>query len=270
MSPAFLNETAYRQFRAMPPNQGVNTTTHTAIVADQAGKEHRCYVKLLPDPTSPRLVCEALGWVLTGAAGLLRPDFGAVLLVPVSKLPDPLRSHSSLAGLATCPSWCASEINPGRQVAHARMGHYDIARERKSLLEAKTSRQIAAFDEWADVADRNLGNVVVTPKKTYHPIDHETLLYDTLWTDKTMARKSLLSMAEQKLDAEKLKRFKVDMCNAAKGHAAALANAQASLQDVIDSMFDPPVNQQKWQQVLGALQTRSEQTWMSDRLKVIA
>jgi hypothetical protein len=266
----FLDESAWRQFRSKPANQGLNSTTHTAVVADESGAEHRCYVKLLPDPTSPALLCEALGWVLAGHAGLLHPPFGAVVLIPVPKLSACMTLPPAVMALERCPAWCAAEISPGRQVAHGRMKYFDLARERDKLLGTKPARTIAAFDEWTDLQDRNLGNVVVTPKGTYHPIDHETLLFQTLWPKDAYLRKTLLTLATSKLAEEKLKRFKVEMANVAKGHAQALVDAQAALEEIIESVFEP-ADIPEWKiAILHELRTRSEPDWMANHLGVFA
>jgi hypothetical protein len=266
----FLDESAWRQFRSKPANQGVNSTTHTALVADAAGVEHRCYVKLLPDPYSPALLCEALGWVLAGHAGLLHPPFGAVVLVPVAKLAACMKLPPAVMAMDRCPAWCAAEIAPGRQVAHGRMKYFDLARERTKLLGTKPARAIAAFDEWTDLQDRNLGNVVVTPKGTYHPIDHETLLFETLWPVGAYTRKTLLTIATASLADDKLKRFKVEMAGAAKGHRPALAAAQTALEEIIEKVFDVPDIPARKTAIMDALTTRAEPDWMSGHLGVIA
>lgn len=271
MSVPFLDASAWRQFRSKAGNQGLNSTTHTAVIADQAGAEHRCYVKLLPDPASPALLCEALGWVLSGHAGLLRPPFGAVVLVPVAKLAACMKLPPAVMALEDeCPAWCSAEISPGWPVAHGRMKYLDLAFARSKLLATKPARAIAAFDEWTDLQDRNLGNVVLTPKGAYHPIDHETLLFETLWPKGKFIRKTLFTMACAQLAQEKLTRFKVEMANAAKGHATALIAAQAALEEIIEAMFEPvdiPANKAA---ILGALQTRSQPDWMPNHLGVFA
>lgn len=265
-----LDESAWRQFRSKAVSQGLNSSTHTAIIADAAGVEHRCYVKLLPVQDSPGLLCEALGWVLAGHAGLLRPPFGAMVLVPVAKLASCMKLPPDLMTEDVCPAWCASEIYPGRQVGTGRMNIYDSARERNKLLGNKSARLIAAFDEWTDVQDRHLGNVLVTPKGTYHPIDHETLLYHVLWPKNSYKRQTLLIAATDKLDDEKLKRFKVEMSNLAKGHRAALLAAQAALEEIIEAVVEIAQIPDAKASILGALQTRSEPDWMSNHLGVFA
>jgi hypothetical protein len=49
-----LDQTTWRQLRSKAGNQGLNSKTHTAVIADQAGAEHRCFVKLLPDTGKPK------------------------------------------------------------------------------------------------------------------------------------------------------------------------------------------------------------------------
>lgn len=79
-----------------------------------------------------------------------------------------------------------------------------------------------------------------------------------------------MTIAGNTLADEKLTRFKVEMANAAKGHATALAGAQAALEEIIEAMFEPADVATSKSAILDALQTRSQPDWMSTHLGVIA
>lgn len=111
-----LDQFAWREYRDKPAMETANPV-HTAMVADEAGNVRLCYVKLTPNMAEPTLLCEALGWVLAGHAGLRRADFAAIILVDKSKLAKSL----TLNYLCTAfdgpfiPAWCTEAV-PGKVI----------------------------------------------------------------------------------------------------------------------------------------------------------
>ena len=116
-----LDASAWREYRGQPGKATANST-HIAVVADDAGVERICFVKLAPRLDKPTLLCEALGWVLAGHAGLRRSEFGAIILVNKARLAksQPLTLECAAFQGDFIPAWC-SEAIPGNSVlSHAK------------------------------------------------------------------------------------------------------------------------------------------------------
>lgn len=267
MSVPILDASAWREFRGKPANSGINATTHMAKIADATGKLRDCFVKLLPTDT-PALLCEAIGWLLARKSDLSYPAFGAIILVPVEELRKCSPLPPEFDGMALCPAWC-SEVVSGKTVKQIHSMAFYVAR--KNCLRSKDARKIAAFDQWSDLRDRNFGNVIAAAKGGYVAIDHETLLHDLLWipAGRNYKEWSLLIEARTYLDAATIKKFLVDMANAAKGHAKALQDAKADLADIVAKLA-PGNATALTLSIEQALDVRSQPYWLSNKLGVIA
>lgn len=267
MSVVILDASAWREYRGKPANSGANETTHLAKIADQSGKLHDCFVKLLL-PNGPALLCEAMGWLLARTSDVPCPAFAAIVMVPVEEL----RKHGPLPpkfdGMALCPAWC-SEVVAGKSVRQVHKMLFFIARG--NCLRSKDARKIAAFDYWSDLRDRNFGNVIRSANGGYVAIDHETLLHDLLWLPCGIKfeERSLFVEARKNLSTADFQRFQMDMAGAANGHSQALDDAREDLRDIIAKILsiDPAPATES---IMAALGRRSGPGWMSDELKVIA
>jgi len=180
-----LDASAWREYRGQPGKATANST-HIAVVADDAGVERICFVKLAPKLDKPSLLCEALGWVLAGHAGLRRAEFGAIILVDKGRLAksQPLTIECAAFQGEFIPAWC-SEAIPGNSVlSHAKSPSkpgMQFITEHKTFLNSNDARKFAAFDQWTGLRDRNMGNVLRHKAGGYASIDHETMLHDILW-----------------------------------------------------------------------------------------
>lgn len=267
MSVPILDASAWREFRGKTAPSGINQTTHLAKVADAKGMLHDCYVKLLPTDT-PALLCEAIGWLLARKSDVACPSFGAILLVPVDKLRECTPLPAEFNRMTLCPAWC-SEVVAGKTVKQIHTMAYFVAR--KNCLRSKDIRKIAAFDEWSDLRDRNFGNVIASSKGGYVAIDHETLLHDLLWipAGRNYVEWSLLKEAKSALDAASVKKFQVDMANAARVHAKALLDVAVDLNAIV-SQLQPGNSEALSQSIHQTLAARSQPDWLSNKLGVIA
>lgn len=267
MSVEILDASAWREFRGVPPSKGINETTHLARIADSSGGMHNRFVKLLPLNT-PALLCEALGWILAKRSNVSCPDFGAIVLVPVQELQKHQKLSARFLGMLFCPAWC-SEIVQGRSVAQVHKMAYFLAK--KECLRSKDAKKIAAFDQWTDLRDRNFGNVIRSSRGGYVAIDHETLLHDMLWSTIgiTYEERSLLEEARSALDSTEIKKFSVDMANAAKGHSQALQDAEKDIENIIGKLF-PTNAATAFNTIKAFLEQRAQSDWLSNQLGVIA
>lgn len=268
---AMLDASAWREYRGQPGKATANST-HIAVVADVAGVERICFVKLAPKLEKPTLLCEALGWVLAGHAGLRRADFAAIILVDKAKLAksQELTSECSAFQGDFIPAWC-SEAIPGQSVlssakSPSKPGMRFIS-DHKSFLNSADARKFAAFDQWTGLRDRNMGNVIRHKAGGYASIDHETILHDILWGVSNFNHNCLVKHAEKALDAKRGKAFKADMTRAAAGHSGALASAQAELVALLNLLLAGAAVEHAT--AMGFLSARSQRGWLAGELGVL-
>lgn len=266
-----LDASAWREFRGQPGKATANST-HIAVVADDSGVERICFVKLAPKLDKPTLLCEALGWVLAGHAGLRRAEFGAIILVDKARLAKNQQLTVDCAAFQGefIPAWC-SEAIPGNSVlstakSPSKPGMQFIT-EHKTFLNSKDARNFAAFDQWTGLRDRNMGNIIRHKAGGYASIDHETMLHDILWVTSDFNQNCLVKHAEKALDSKRAKAFKADMTRAAAGHAGALASAQEELRALLHLLL--PGAASDHDAAMSFLAARSERGWLAGELGVL-
>lgn len=266
-----LDASAWREYRGQPGKATANST-HIAMVADSAGVERICFVKLAPKLDNPTLLCEALGWVLAGHAGVRRSEFGAIILVDKDRLSksQPLTFECTAFHGDFIPAWC-SEAIPGNSVlSHAKSPSkpgMQFITEHKTFLNSSDARKFAAFDQWTGLRDRNMGNVIRHKASGYVSIDHETMLHDVLWVSSDFNHNCLVKHAEKVLDVKRLKAFKADMTRAAAGHAGALAKAEVELNALLNLLLPGAVAEHA--AAMNFLADRSQRGWLAGELGVL-
>lgn len=267
MSVSVLNPTAWREFRGTPSCPGVNNTTHLAKISDTTGKLHDCYVKLLPTNT-PALLGEAVGWSLARAADVSCAPFAAIVMVPLAQLRKNITLPPEMDGWDVCPAWCC-ELVPGNSMRQIHKWLFMLAL--RKCLRSHDVREIAAFDYWSDLRDRNMGNVIRSQGGGYIAIDHETILHDILWppAGKIFYERSLLAEAEKALSAEELKKFHGGMALAADKHLDALSEVGAEIDRLIQMIY-PHLAATLTPRVMKMLKTRAQKGWLAAEIGVIA
>ncbi len=266
-----LDASAWREFRGQPGKVTANST-HIAVVADGAGVERICFVKLAPRLDKPTLLCEALGWVLAGHSGVRRSEFGAIVLVEKARLAksQPLTVDCATFQGDFIPAWC-SEAIPGNSVlSHAKSPSkpgMQFIIEHKTFLNSIDARKFAAFDQWTGLRDRNMGNVILHKAGGYASIDHETILHDILWGTSDFNHNCLVKRAEKALDSKRVKAFKADMTRAAAGHSEALSSARAELNALLNLLLPGAVAEHT--AAMNFLAVRSQRGWLAGELGVL-
>jgi len=265
-----LPATAWREFRGEPSQKGLNKTTHLAMVEDGTGKWHRCYVKGCP-PNWRTPLTEAIGWLIAEALDLPRPEFAALVMVPLDKL----RAHMALdqhwLNYPEMLAFCASAVD-GKSASH---GWKWLAHLRtKRIYERPEVARVGAFDLWADNQDRNTGNLIVKPSGECVPIDNEFILYSLLWAGQvpfSVGHTSLLAESEQRLSSHAQTRFKVDMAQQGKKHQSALSAVAPRLHQAVVSLVpDPAAANALSANVQQYLGSRAHPDWLATSLGVIA
>ena len=266
-----LDASAWREYRGQTGTATMNSS-HIAMVADEAGVHRLCFVKLAPKTDSPSLLCEAMGWVLAGYAGLRRADFVAIILVEKAKLAqsEELNVDCSAFQGDFIPAWC-SEAIPGNSVMSSAKSTLkpgmQFLHDYKTFLNSADARKFAAFDQWTGLRDRNMGNVIRHKAGGYASIDHETLLHDILWGASHFNLNCMVKHAESTLDTKRVRAFKADMTRAAAGHAGALKSARTELNSLLNLLL--PNDATTHATAMDFLTTRSQSGWLASALGVI-
>lgn len=264
-----LPATAWREFRGEPAQKGLNKTTHLAMIEDPSGKLHRCYVKGCPPDWATPLT-EALGWLLAEALNLPRPEFAALVIVPLDKLRQSMAMDQHWLNYSEMLSFCASAVD-GKT---ASQGWQWLAHLRtKRLYKRPEIARISAFDQWTDNQDRNTGNLIVKPDGHHVPIDNEFILYSLLWAPKmrfNIDHRSLLAEGEHRLSNSEYARFKIEIAREGKLHNAAFSSVEPKLQQVISLLIsDSTVANTMWASIQQFLARRAHPDWLSTQLGVI-
>lgn len=174
-----LPDTAWREFRGQP-KQGLNKTTHLAVIQDPAGKLRHCYVKMTPDDW-PSPITEAIAYLIAEALDLPRPGFAALLFAPINKLKDCLKLDQHWLRSSHAIAFCCEAV-PGRDLNQMWKWIADIRKAK--FFRSPEVGQVAAFDLWTANQDRHTGNVIKSGGR-YVPIDNEYILYPLLWNNVT-------------------------------------------------------------------------------------
>lgn len=259
-----LPDSAWREFRGAPATQGLNMTTHQAVIADANGHEHKCYVKAAPQGNAMPLT-EAVGWLVADSLELPRPAFAAVLLLPIQKLRQHMKLDQHWMGYNHTLAFCSSTV-PGKHI-HTRWQWLAKLRKARAFQHEDVPR-IAAFDMWVENQDRHTGNFLRTKEGQYVPIDNEFILYSLVWAaTMTVKHNSLREEARAVLKAAGYTKFEISMVLASKLHEAALKKASPALEQFICALHsDPSQGVAAATAILQFLEQRAHPDWLATQL----
>lgn len=260
-----LPETAWREFRGTAASQGANLTTHQALIVDHQGREHRCYVKAAP-PGNLMPLTEGIGWMLSDALESPRPEFAAVVLLPLPKLGRHMKLDQHWLRYPNTLAFCCSAV-PGKHL-QARWKWWTRLRTARAFQHPDLAR-IAAFDMWVENQDRHTGNFLRTKEGNYVPIDNEFILYSLVWAaNLTVAPHSLKDEARAVLKSAGYSKFEVSMVLASKLHEGAFRKAAPALQQFVHALFsgNPAQGMAVAAAILQFLGQRGQPDWLANEL----
>ncbi len=263
-----LPSSAWREYRGGPPKKGLNQTTHKAMIADPTGKLHHCYVKVCP-ANFPTPLTEAMGWLLAEALELPRPEFAALIMVPLNKLRQFIPLDQHWLNYAETLAFCSSVVD-GKTASQGWKWSAHL-RTAKIYKRPEVSR-ISAFDHWVDNQDRNTGNLIVNGDGYCTPIDNEFILYSVLWNGSvpfSVSHNSLLSEGKKYLRGDAYSRFMMDMALQSKLHDAALRLATPKLHALVQSIIPAQHANALWDNIQQYLGSRAQTDWLANELGVI-
>lgn len=169
--PTFLPSSHYIRM-VRPEMGGAMALTHLAIVKDESGAEARAFVKHFPEHAYRGLFNEWFGYAMMSALGIPQPK-AAVLSAPI---PGTGMFGYAYVSFQPMPR---SEGTPKEIYNLADAQHWMIVANR--LLECHSYAGMIAADQLCINADRNLGNIVFTGKKSFVVIDHSEILGGNAW-----------------------------------------------------------------------------------------
>lgn len=263
-----LPSNAWREYRGVPPKKGLNQTTHKAMIADHTGKLHHCYVKVCP-PNFPTPLTEAIGWLIAEALDLPRPEFAALIMVPLNKLRQCMPLDQHWLNYPDTLAFCSSVVD-GKTASYGWKWFAHI-RSAKIYKRPEVAR-ISAFDYWVDNQDRNTGNLIVNGDGHCTPIDNEFILYSLLWkgiVPFSVNHNSLLVEGKKYLRGDVYDRFVMDVAFHSKLHDAALSVVIPKLQLLVQTIVPPQQASALWIQIQNYLVSRSKTDWLANELGVI-
>lgn len=259
---SILPSTSWREFRGPASNQGQNFTTHQALIADQHGVERLCYVKACP-PGYPMVVAESLAWLIAEALDLARPEFAALLLLPVPKLRMSMRMDQHWQHYPEVLAFCSSAVQ-GKPI-RGRWTWLERMKRAKSFEHGDVAR-IAAFDHWVENQDRHSGNLLVADGR-FVPIDNEYVLYSLLSAPFGILRQTLHDEAKNLLRGKALKAFEASMIVASDSHLPAFMAVQATLTQWLHVVIPNPVEAANLATaILQFLGPRAQPGWLANEL----
>lgn len=260
---------AWREFRGTPSTKGLNQTTHLAMIEGQSGQLHRCYVKLTP-ANWPTPLTESIAWIILNTLGLPRPEFAALLKVPIQKLANCMPLDQHWLGREYALGFCVSAVD-GKGVDQGI--RWLQTKRRKAVFKRPEIARLSAFDKWMENQDRHFGNLLIRNMGEHVPIDNELVLYSLLWpaSKLTFAHNSLLDAASSILKPDEYKRFLVETAKSAEGHQDAFDKAETYIEELILKLIpDRQVATSLQESIKHFLINRSTVSWMQHQLGVIA
>lgn len=259
---------AWREFRGAAANKGQNHTTHQAVIADANGRLHKCFVKAAP-LGNPMVLTESIAWMIAAALDLPRPEFAAVVLLPVGRLRQSMPLDQHWMKYKEVPAFCTSAV-PGKHIT-ARWKWLQAARKASAFKHRDIAR-IAAFDHWVENQDRHTGNFLRTSGGDYIPIDNELILYTLIWLAGGLqyAHNSLRKEARHLLKQAGYTRFEASMAVASLQHEHALVQVAPSLEQFISKVIsDSTEAATLTANVLQFLGHRAQRDWLANELGCI-
>jgi hypothetical protein len=247
---------------------GANLTTHKALIRDETGKLHYCYVKISPQGR-PTPITEGIAWLIARELDLPRPEFAALIIVPINRLRESgMRLDQHWDSYQRALGFC-SEAVQGKSLAQG--WKWGVAGRTTKFFRSGDARRIIAFDEWTDNADRHSGNMMRSKEGYYVPIDNEYILHEILWNKGLSRINRLLPEGRTYLTPADHLRLKVEAAQASHKHAAAITSAEPHIKMMISQLMPNAVQAlQISNDICGFLHTRSGRDWLAKKLEVIA
>lgn len=170
-------------------NDGVSGATHMATIKWEDGVERDTWVKIYTGDKPRSLINEMIGYLLGKALNLPMPPKAGFLLVENKFLAPSLVSQLSevdrYRGFTF--AWVTEdvkgqnlriEIENNPAIMNVMLDYFSSCMKDWDLLS-----KLVAFDDWILNTDRNMGNSIHLPDKTFSLIDHGECMHGGNWKE---------------------------------------------------------------------------------------
>lgn len=187
----YLPFSNYRRFLRPATDGCMGLATHVAEVIWDDGICRESFVKFYKFDKKRALLNEAIGFLLIHSLGLPQPELGGFLQYKISETgtPDLWKDASEIekyrgevfAWVTTNTNGLNKRIEINQQ-QDPQIQDYLIRQLQESLKNWNHLPDLILCDDWLANNDRNLGNLLELPNRTFTLIDHGGILYGDNWS----------------------------------------------------------------------------------------
>lgn len=274
----YLPFSYYRKFLRPAVDGCMGIGTHVAEIIWEDGVCRESFVKFYKHDKKRALLNEAIGYLLIQSLDLPQPELGGFLQFKISETetPELWRDASELERYkGEVVAWVTTNTNGlNRRIEinkqqNSKIQSYLISQLEESLKKWGHLPELILCDDWLANNDRNLGNLLELPNRTFTLIDHGGILYGDNWSVWDIMQARTINGPFQKGYAQIYrKRFGdglfwkqdlvAELVELKKKHIQGLKNVQEELFTLIEEFIDseevdtglPPQPQQKVSKIL--------------------
>lgn len=204
----YLAFSSYRKYLRSAVDGQMGLMTHVAEVVWPDGTQRESYVKFYGENKKRALLNEAIGYLLISSLQLPQPELAGFLEFKISEelTPEIWDSVSELDRYrGVTYAWVCTNTNginrrielenaPSKEVKE-----YLTAHILSALKNWEHLPHLIMCDDWLANNDRNLGNLLELPNKTFTLIDHGGIFYGDNWSPWDIMRNSTINGNLQKM-----------------------------------------------------------------------
>ncbi len=202
---AFSN---YRKYLRPAVDGCMGLMTHVAEITWSDGIQRESYVKFYGEQKKRALLNEAIGYLLISGLRLPQPEFAGFLEFKISEKHTPeiwekvsdIDRYRGVTYAWVCTN--TNGINRRIELDNAsspEIKSYLTAHIVEALKSWEKLPNLIMCDDWLANNDRNLGNLLELPNRTFTLIDHGGILYGDNWSPWDIMRNATISGDFQKM-----------------------------------------------------------------------
>lgn len=187
----YLPFKSYKKYLRPAVDGRMGLMTHVAEIEWSDGMKRETYVKFYGEDKKRALLNEAIGYLLISALNLPQPEFAGFIAYEISKeyTPDVWNDVSEVdryRGITY--AWVCTNTNGINkrveidQATSAEAKQYIANQVIETLKSWDQLPHLIMCDDWLANNDRNMGNLLELPNKTFTLIDHGGILYGDNWS----------------------------------------------------------------------------------------